>query len=266
MKHVSVGRVMAVLLAAAALALGGCGKSSNVTGLSPGQQTADDVAVQVGASASTDNGGLMTEVDGTTASVPTSAQPATPYRVAATDTTFTRGPFTITLARTFYDASNTALPQWDPSAVRAVVNSWLRGTVTGLQYQATVGRTGTLNVNGLAAAVDTLVFDGTATDTTDAQYTSLDGARTVDVHVLATRVLAAVRLLKNRSANPWPLSGTATWNLAVDKLAGGPQGTIQAHYNAVVVMTFNGTRYADVTVNGAYHYKLDLQTGAVVRA
>ncbi|HEY6865727.1 MAG TPA: hypothetical protein VI792_00625 [Candidatus Eisenbacteria bacterium] len=266
MKSVSGGRMLAVTLAAAVLVFGGCSKSSNVTGLSPAQQTADEVALQAGASASADNGGLMTEVQGTTSSVPTSVQPASPYRITATDTTFTSGSFTITLSRTFYDGSTNALPQWGPTAVRAVVNSWLRGTASGLQYQATVGRTGVLNVSGLAASVDTLVFDGTATDTTDAQFTSLDGARTVYVHVLATRILAAVQLLKNRSANPWPLSGTATWNLAVDKYVDGTRGTIQVHYTALVVVTFNGTQYADMVVNGTYHYKLNLQTGTVVRA
>ena len=191
---------------------------------------------------------------------------ASPEAVLAADTTFTRGSFTITLSRTFYDAGGNQLQQWDPSAVRAVIGSWVRGTVTSPRYQATVGRTGTLDVNGLAAALDTLTFDGTATDTTDARYTSLDGTRTADVHVLATRTLAAVKVLKNRTANPWPLSGTATWNVAVDKYASGPQGGIEAHYTAVVVVTFNATELVDVAVNGRYHYRLDLQTGDVVRS
>lgn len=266
MKRLSSGSVLAVWLAAAIFALGGCGKSSNVTGLgTAAQQASDDIAVQIGAAASADNGGMMTEIEGTSSAVPMAVQPATIDGVAAADTTFARGPFTITLNRTFYDIDGNALQQWDPSAVRAVINSWVRGAVTGLRYQATVGRTGILNVNGLAAAVDTLLFDGTATDTTDARYTSLDGLRTVDVHVLATRVLANVRALKNRNVNPWPLSGTATWNVSVDKYATGPAGGIEAHYNAVVVVTFDGTPYADVTVNGRYRYRMNLQTGDVAR-
>ena len=266
MKRRSSARRLALWLATALLALGGCGKSSDVTGLgAAAQQTADDIAVQVGASASAEGGGLMTEIEGTNSAVPMASRPVTFFGVAASDTTFARGPFTITLDRTFYDVDDIMLQQWDPSAVRAVIDSWVRGAVTGLRYQATVGRTGVLNVNGLAAAVDTLLFDGTATDTTDARFTSLDGLRTVDVHVLATRVLASVRALKNRSVNPWPLSGTATWTVSVDKFANGPRGGIEAHYQAVVVMTFDGTRVADVEVNGRYHYHLDLQTGDVVR-
>ena len=258
------GRALAVWLAAVVIALGGCGKSADVTGVGKAaQQAADDVAVQVGASASAANGGMMTEIEGTSSAMPMAPSPASNESVVATDTTFVRGPFTITLERTFFDIDGNALQQWDPSAVRAVIHSWIRGAVTGLRYQATMGRTGTLNVNGLAAAVDTLVFDGTATDTTDARYTTLDGSRTADVHVLATRVLTGVRALKNRGLNPWPLAGTATWNLSVDKYANGPRGGIEAHYDAVVVVVFDGTPSADVTVNGHYRYHLNLQTGEV---
>jgi hypothetical protein len=267
MKRLTSGGVLAVWLAATIFALGGCGKSSDVTGMgAAAQQTADDIALLVGASASADGGGMMTELEGTSAAVPMAAQPATIDGVTAAETTFVRGPFTITLDRAFHDIDGNALQQWDPSAVRAVINSWVRGAVTGVRYQATVGRTGVLNVNGLAAAVDTLVFDGTATDTTDARFTSLDGLRTVDLHVLATRVLAGVRAHKNRALNPWPLGGTATWTLSVDKYANGPRGGIEAHYQAVVVVTFDGTQAADVSVNGRYHYRMNLQTGDVNRS
>ena len=254
-------------LAATILALGGCGKTSDVTGLgAAAQQAADDIAVEVGASASADRGGFLTEIEGTGAAVPVAARPATIEGLAAAETTFARGPFTITLDRTFYDIDGNALQQWDPSAVRAEFPSWVRGAATGVRYQATVGRAGVLSVSGLAAAMDTLVFDGTATDTTDARFTSLDGVRTVDVHVLATRVPAGVRVLKNRTVNPWPLSGTVTWNVAVDKYAIGPQGGIEARYTAVVVVTFDGTPSADASVNGRYHYRINLQSGDVSRS
>jgi len=267
MKRSSAFTMLAIGLAAGLVTLQGCGKSSDVTGIANvPQATADLVAVQAGASASADNGGLMTEIQGSTAAVPTRAQTVSPDRILAADTTFSRGNLTITIGRTFYDATDTALPQWDPSAVRVVITSWLRGTVTGPRYSGTIGRTGTLNIRGIQAATDTLVFDGVATDTTDAIYVSLDGTRTFDVHVLATRTLAGVTKLKNTNVNPWPLAGTATWNLSVDKYASGQQGTIEAHYEAVVVLTFNGTEFADVTVNGRFHYKIDLQTGSCARA
>ncbi len=258
--------IFAIGLAALGLGLGGCGKSSDVTGVGKAaQQTADDIAVEVGAATGVDPGGMMTEIEGTSAAVPSALAPVGLESVMAADTTFTRGPFTIALERTFYDVDDNVLQAWDPSATRAVVSSWVRGAITGARYQATVGRSGTLDVNGLAAALDTLVFDGTAIDTTDARYTSLDGSRTVDVHVQATRLLVGVRTLKNRDVNPWPLTGTATWRLSVDKFAEGPRGGLEAHYDAVVVASFDGTSTADVVVSGRYRYRLNLQTGAVAR-
>lgn len=267
MKRLSGRRVPAVWLAATILVLGGCGKSSDVTGLgAAAQQAADDIAVEVGASASADGGGLMTEIEGSGSALPMAARPGPIDGIATAETTLVRGSFTITLDRAFYDIDGIALQQWDPSAVRAVIHSWVRGTAAGVRYRATVGRTGALNVNGLAAAMDTLVFDGTATDTTDARFTSLDGMRTVDVHVLATRAPAGVRVLKNHAANPWPLSGTVTWNVSVDKYSNGPRGGIEAHYDAVVVVTFDGTPFAEASVNGRYRYGIDLRTGDVSRS
>lgn len=260
------GGALAASLAAVVIALGGCGKSADVTGVAAAaQQAADDIAVQVGASASADNGGLMTEIEGTRSAVPMMLQPAAVEGVTEPDTSFERGRFTITLERTFFDIDGNALQQWDASAVRGEIHSRVRGVAAGVHYRASGGRTGTLDVNGLATAVDTLAFDGTATDTTDARYTSLDGSRTADVHVLATLVLARVRALKNRGVNPWPLDGIATWNLSVDRYADAPHGGIEAHVDAVAVVAFNGTSSAEVTVNGRYHYRLNLQSGDVAR-
>lgn len=260
------GDALAASIAAVVIALGGCGKSADVTGVAAAaQQAADDFAVQIGASASADNGGLLTEIEGTRSALPMALRPAAIESVTESDTSFERGRFTITLERTFFDIDDNALQQWDASAVRAAVHSRIRGAAAGVHYRATGGRTGTLDVNGLAMAVDTLVFDGAATDTTDARYTSLDGSRTADVHVLATRVLARVRTLKSRDVNPWPLDGTATWNLSVDRYADAPHGGIEAHVDAVVVVAFNGTASADATVNGRYRYHVNLQTGDVAR-
>jgi hypothetical protein len=260
------GALLAFLLAAIAVVFEGCGKTSDVTGVgAAAQQAADDIAVEVGAAASADGGGMMTEIEGARSALPLALEPAPIESLVAADTAFARGPFTLSLEREFFDVDDNALQPWDPSAVRAVVHSWLRGAVTGMRYRATRGRTGTLAVRGLAPAVDTLVFEGSATDTTDARYTSLDGSRTTDVHVLATRTLAGVRALKAPGVSPWPLGGTATWNLSVDKYANTPRGGIEAHIEAVAVAAFDGTPSVIATVNGRFRYRLNLQTGDVTR-
>jgi hypothetical protein len=266
MKRCGGGAVLALLPAAFAVILGGCGKTSDVTGVGAvTRQAADDIAVEIGAAASADGGGMMTEIEGARSALPLTLEPAPIESLVAADTTLARGPFTLSLERAFFDVDDNALQPWDPSAVRAVVHSWLRGAVNSVRYRATRGRTGTLGVGGLAPAVDTLVFEGSATDTTDARYTSLDGSRTTDVHVLATRTLDGVRTLKERGVNPWPLGGAATWKLSVDKYANTPRGGIEAHIEAVVVVAFDGTPSATATVNGRFRYRLNLQTGDVAR-
>jgi hypothetical protein len=256
----------AFLLASAASFLAGCGKTSDVTGVGAvTQQTADDIAVEVGEAASAEGGGLMIEIEGARSTLPHSIEPAGIESAVARDTTLARGPFTLSLERAFFDVDDNALQPWDPTAVRAVVHTWLRGTVTSVRYRATRSRAGTLGVRGLAPAVDTLVFEGSASDTTEARYTSLDGSRTTDVRVLATRTLAGVRALEDRGVHPWPLGGTATWNLSVEKFANTPRGGIEARIEAVVVVAFDGTPSATAAVNGRFRYRLNLQTGDAVR-
>src|SRR5436309_7878269 len=91
MKRPSPGGALAVWLAAVVLGLTGCGKSSDITGTgAAAQQMADDGAVQVGAAASTGNGGLLSEVNGTSDAVPMSSPPAALVRAASADPTSTR--------------------------------------------------------------------------------------------------------------------------------------------------------------------------------
>lgn len=251
----------ALLLATAGLAVS-CSKTPTNPSVTA-QQTADDVATQVGVSASNDNGGMMTEFDGLVNSVPQSPMTRLTHTVA-TDTTFTNGNLTFNISRVFYAGAN-ALAGWDTSATSVVGTAWVHGTVTATRLTATVGRGGSLTVNGIHYGVDTLVIDGAGHDTTTAHVVSLDGLRSADLHILANRTLASVRLLKNRTSNPWPLSGTATWALSVDKLVSGSNGQVQSHFEASAVVTFNGTQNPTVVVNGNYHYTLDLSSGVIAR-
>jgi len=256
------GLALAALLLATAGLAGSCSKTPTDPSVTA-QLQADDIATQVGVSASDDNGGMMAEFDGLVSSVPTSPMTRLTHAVS-TDTTFTNGNLTFNISRTFYAGQN-ALAGWDTSATSVVGTAWVHGSVAAERFTASVGRGGSLTVNGIHYGVDTLVVDGAGHDTTDAHVVSLDGQHSADFHMLASRTLAAVRMLKNRTTNPWPLSGTATWAISVDKLRGGPNGQVETHVEATVVVTFNGTQNPTVLVNGNYHYTLDLASGAIAR-
>ena len=57
-----------------------------------------------------------------------------------------------------------------------------------------------------------------------------------------------------RADNPWPLSGTITRDLTIE-VTNGPNG--DETITRLVVTTFDGTRYATLTVDGA-EYQVDL--------
>lgn len=65
---------------------------------------------------------------------------------------------------------------------------------------------------------------------------------------------------------PWPLAGTATWHTAVDRLRSADRGDVEAHFEATVTVTFDGTQAPAVVVAGVYRYQLDLASGTLSRA
>ena len=257
----------AAVLIAAAVVTSGCGKGTNPTNPAQlDQQTADDVAVMAGADASM-NGGVAAELSaGAQLFVP--GPQAMPGSISSTawDTTFTRDSLTISVSRTFYNALGQPLPGYDPTAVRLVATTRITGTMSGHRYRATIQRTGMLDIAGINALQDTLTFNGTGSDTTHAQFSGMmDSTRTVVLHKTGARALSQVKLLKDPNVNPWPLSGTATWTITVDKLVTGGGGTIEKHFTATVVVTFDGTSTPDITINGSFHYRVNLLTGIVTR-
>jgi hypothetical protein len=260
-------------LMALAVAAAGCGSDSPTAPSSAvTQATADDVALQVAQTMAAGNGGTMTELFAMAAAVPSGAaasglglRGAFGTAGAASETTFTVGNVTYTFTRAFYDADGVELAEYGPAAVRLRVTSRAAGGITGLQFAATLGHAGLTDVTGIAPSADTLGFDGAADDTVQTQFTSLDGLHTRHFSWLAHLAYADVRLLKARDVNPWPLSGTATWAVHAERLRAGARGDVEAVFDALVVVAFDGTQYPEVTVNGTYRYRVNLNTGQVAR-
>ena len=266
MKRPGLRERVAFALAAAVLAFGGCGKSSDLTGAGPAaQQAAEDVAVALGVALASDPGGLLLELDGANAALPVALPGEAPEPAAGADTTLTLGTLTLGLAGRYYDLDDNRLDRWDASATHASMNLWLRGEIESQRYHATVARAGILRVRGLGAAEDTLRFDGSFTDTTDARFTSLDGERTVDLHLVATRAIAEVSRVKEAGAEPWPRSGRVSWALSVDRYGPGPAASVEAHWESGATATFRGASVADLVVGGRWRYRVDLRTGDVFR-
>ena len=255
MVRLGLGVLAATLLAA------GCGKGTRTTspaGLT--QDAADDAALQVAVSL----GVVGTDVGAAGSAFATTAPPAG-LSAAAYDTTFIRNGLTYAITRTFYDAHNDPMSGWNPLAVRMVWTSRAWGTLTGDRDTATVGHSASLDVRGIQAGADTLHVAGFSNDTLLNTFRSYDGTRTRHVHAVSDAEWSDVALLKDRAVDPWPLSGTMTWNVSVDRLRSSDAGDVESHFDAVVVIAFDGTGTPVVTVNGAWRYRLDLLTGVVQR-
>jgi hypothetical protein len=262
-------RLLAVLALAALLA--GCGKTPTTPISSAAQSNADDVAQQIGVSMAQDNGGMVSTYGATQA--PAGGVSVRPVRTAepttaASDTTFSIGGITFTFTRLYLNELHNGMPTFDPVLTWGVVEtSRATGSITLPQFSAAIGRAGTLNLwNVSVVAPDTLTANGTADDTTQCSFVSAFTGAQRYFYSVASGVMSDVRTLKPITTDSYPSSGTVTWTVAADRLRSNDRVDVESHFDALVVVSFNGTRYPDVTVNGIFRYRIDLKTGAVQRA
>lgn len=147
----------------------------------------------------------------------------------------------------FYDADGLEMDAFDPLLTEAV--SWTfsrevtldRGSVTG-----EISRTRALTVSGLLGEETERVHDGSGSDQRSrVVIDAADGTRTYDFssQVSIEGVVHAV----DREALPWPLSGTITRQVRVT-VVNGLNGDIDETHTSV--LTFDGTRYATLVVDG----------------
>lgn len=261
----------AALILILALAAAGCGNRVNAPQpLAFDQAVADDVAIQ-----SVTNISLLgAEVNALVSSTPMLPQHGTreadmyrsgnPTR-AAWDTTFTNNGVTWAASRTFYDALDNPLPGWSPIAARMRWTSRAWGTYTGPRDTASVGHAAILDVRGIDGVQDTLRFDGSSNDTLQCSFRSYDGSRTRWFFWTGSALVENVRLLRSTPGQP-PHAGTVTFTVSADRLRSNNRVDVEAHFDVVVIVTFNGTSEAEILVNGSWDYRWNLVTGAITRA
>lgn len=248
-------------LALLMITLPGCGKDSPTEpgGTTVTSSDADDAASLVGMSMAR---GLIGDpallgVPGGGVAAPTNA---------AAETTIVTPFVTWTLSRSFYNAFGLVQPAYDPiTTVRMTASARGVGTIRTTTDTVTFGSAASLEVSGLSILQDTLVCDGTRRDTLLASFQS----PLHDVHMhrsmLGAMTWSGVRYLEPVNSHPWPLSGTATWTLSVNRLRTSDRTDVERHYDCTVVVVFDGTRNASLTVDRIHRYTLDLLDGHLLR-
>lgn len=239
----------------------GCGRSASPTqptarSSQVSRQAADDIARHIGASLARQGGMPLDQVGG-------SSVVALQGSSTTTERTMDEGEFSWWFSIQFFAADGALQTTYQHgSTARMTVESRARGRIVTAQHQARVGVHRLLDVRGLLPDVTTLEIDGAVNDTADCAFASGDSSRSY--HLRSAGQLTDVMKLKNESVNPYPLSGTARWNVVADATSAGPGGTTEAHYEVTVVVTFNGTRHPTVQIDKRYTYRTDLVTGEVV--
>lgn len=115
-------------------------------------------------------------------------------------------------------------------------------------------------VTGLLGEETTRTFNGTGTESHSRTHVRDNvGTRTFEMDAQAT-IQDVVRAV-DRVAQPWPLSGTITreWQIVI-----GNDGIDDVVRTRTVIITFNGTQYATLTVDGET-YEVDLAAGPADR-
>ena len=183
-----------------------------------------------------------------------------PYDVTSgrfTCPTVTREHMTISRSYAFADAAGAAQTAYDAAATESAnFVTTMSGAVTRDRWSATIERSRNFTVSGLTGAETAHTINGVGSSTEARSRHTDGGVRMYEMSAVATFANVVVPFPRSRGA--WPLSGTVTREVAATRE--GPAGT--GARSRTTVVTFNGTRFATMTV-GDRSFTVDLATGRV---
>ena len=164
-----------------------------------------------------------------------------------------------TMARSYAFADASGAPQAAYDAVTtesANFRSTMSGAVAREGWSATVSHERDMTVSGLSGAETSHTINGTGSSAQMRSRHTDASDRTYSMSSVATFTNVVVPFPRTRGA--WPTSGTITRTVTATR-----EGDGETHTRTTVT-TFNGTRFATLTV-GERTFTLDLATGRVVR-
>jgi hypothetical protein len=171
----------------------------------------------------------------------------------------------LTLSRSaaFTDATGSPMSHYnDTATVSANFQIGVAGVRPTLAGADTISRQRTMTATGLAGHETSRTWNGTGSRN-DAGY-ALDTLKTRTYHTQDATTFANVVVKLPRSLNPWPLSGTVTRQIN-GSASVAKDGVARTFTVAkTVTITFNGTRFAPMSIGGVA-FTLDLLTGRATR-
>lgn len=153
----------------------------------------------------------------------------------------------VTRTCTYRDAAGNVQSAYDPVTTASVnVRTEISGTLSREGWSATMQRVTDLTASGLAGQETSITWNGTESGSSSRVRTTSDGEPR-EFAMTHSGTVSNVVIPVPRTPTSWPLSGTITRTMTI-AFSGGPRDgeTVQR----TVTITFKGTQYATVTVNG----------------
>jgi hypothetical protein len=154
---------------------------------------------------------------------------------------------------TFYDESGSAMEAYDPLLTERIdVSVEIVGSLERPMWSGEVERHRDVSVTGLSGEETERTWNGTGSDEHSSVRVVEEGdmERRFESQTTIEDVVVALP----RSENPWPIAGTITRQVVVTVI-NGPEGDVTRE--RTVVITFDGTQYATLTVDGE-EFEIDL--------
>jgi len=159
-----------------------------------------------------------------------------------------RDGLTVTRSCTFYDGDGDVQDAYDSlTTASAKVHVEGSGSIDrGDWGSSSVSRVRDITVTGLEGAETSLTWNGTGSGTMSKIHQTRDGSE-VQIDVTSSETATDVVIPVPRTRTSWPLSGTIRSSVTVTFTGGPNDGETRTRD---VTITFDGTQYATVTVNG----------------
>ena len=157
---------------------------------------------------------------------------------------------------TYYDADGNEQDAYDAVTTASIhIVSEISGEMGRDSWSGSISRTRDITITGLDGDEAARTANGTGSSTvTRSRHSDEDGDRSYDMS--GTSVITDVVLAVPRDENPYPLSGTVTRDVTVVIVNGSNGDQTRTRH---VVITFNGTQFATLSVDGE-SFEVDLST------
>lgn len=157
-----------------------------------------------------------------------------------------RDGLTVTRSCRFFTKGGAAQDAYDAATTdQVMLDVEVEGSLDRGHLGATLHRESQLTVTGLEGAETSMTWDGSSAGSSSRVHTRDGGS--MQMEMTETETITGVVIPVPRTATSWPSAGTIARQVTVAFTGGPRDGTTETRN---VTITFNGTQFATIVVNG----------------